>query len=207
MSSAKITLIGFYKMFDSLGDDLFKHLTLPDGIDKETLTDNILLRGGEFEVLLSDPEFLQLAIGTWSNKWQRTFNKWVTALNIEYNPLENYDRMESWQDDENNTSSASSHDTSSGSGDSGTVDKVSAYNSSTFENDTSTTTNTHNSNESNSTINNSSTRANTRTGRAHGNIGVTTSQQMLQSELDIATWNVYEHITDMFLSEFVIPIY
>ena len=46
-----------------------------------------------------------------------------------------------------------------------------------------------------------------RDGRIHGNIGVTTSQQMLQAELDIAQWNLYEHITDLFLSEFVIPIY
>ena len=47
----------------------------------------------------------------------------------------------------------------------------------------------------------------THEGRIHGNIGVTTSQQMLQAELDIAEWNIYEHITDLFLTEFVIPIY
>ena len=44
-------------------------------------------------------------------------------------------------------------------------------------------------------------------GRIHGNIGVTTSQQMLEAELKIAEWNIYEHITDLFLSEFIIPIY
>ena len=43
--------------------------------------------------------------------------------------------------------------------------------------------------------------------RAFGNIGVTTSQQMLQSELDIAAWNMYEHITDMFLDEFCVLLY
>ena len=43
--------------------------------------------------------------------------------------------------------------------------------------------------------------------RAFGNIGVTTSQQMLQSELDIDTWNLYEHITDMFLDEFCVLLY
>ena len=44
-------------------------------------------------------------------------------------------------------------------------------------------------------------------GRIHGNVGVTTSQQMLEAELSLAEWNLYEHITDLFLSEFVIPIY
>ena len=48
---------------------------------------------------------------------------------------------------------------------------------------------------------------NVHSGRLHGNIGVTTSQQMLEAELDIARWNIYEHITDIFLSEFIIPIY
>ena len=45
------------------------------------------------------------------------------------------------------------------------------------------------------------------TGHTHGNIGVTTSQQMLEAELKIDEWNIYEHITDLFLTEFVIPIY
>ena len=48
---------------------------------------------------------------------------------------------------------------------------------------------------------------NTRRGRAHGNIGVTTSQQMLQSELDIARWNLYNQITDMFLVEFTLMVF
>lgn len=41
----------------------------------------------------------------------------------------------------------------------------------------------------------------------YGNIGVTTSQQMLESELNIATWNLYEHISDIFIDEFCILIY
>ena len=41
----------------------------------------------------------------------------------------------------------------------------------------------------------------------HGNIGTITSQSMLESELNINAWNIYEHITDLFLTEFVIPIY
>ena len=45
------------------------------------------------------------------------------------------------------------------------------------------------------------------TGRTHGNIGVTTSQQMLQSELDIARFNLYNEAADLFLSEFCIYVY
>lgn len=45
------------------------------------------------------------------------------------------------------------------------------------------------------------------TGHRYGNQGITMSQQMLQSELDISKWNIYEHITDLFLRDFVIPIF
>lgn len=45
------------------------------------------------------------------------------------------------------------------------------------------------------------------TGRLHGNIGVTTSQQMLKSELDISRFNLYDESADLFLSEFCVYVY
>lgn len=42
---------------------------------------------------------------------------------------------------------------------------------------------------------------------AYGNIGVTTSQQMLQSELDIATFNLYSEISKLYMKELTIPVY
>ena len=222
---------------------LFGLLNLPPGIDKDTLINNILLRGGEFEVVYSNPDFYKSAIGLWSNKHYRTFEKWINALNIDYNPLENYDRMEEWSDAGSRTNTGTVSDTGSitntgtqstnttgkdnftGSGNSTNTDEISAYNSSSFQNDKKNTTNSSNSSETNTTTNSTRTdnltesNSNTRTdnlsektnsnriGRAHGNIGVTTSQQMLQSELDIAKWNIYEQITDLFLSEFCIMVY
>lgn len=243
MSSAKITTVGFYQYMNAYNNDLFGLLNLPPGIDKDTLVNNIMLRGGEFEVVYSNPDFYKSAIGLWSNKHYRTFEKWINALNIDYNPLENYDRMEEWSDSGSRTNTGTVSDSGiikntgtqstetigkdnfKGSGNSTSSDEISAYNSNSFQNDKKNTTNSSNSSETNTTTNNTRTdnlsesNSNTRTdnlsektnsdrkGRAHGNIGVTTSQQMLQSELDIAKWNIYEQITDLFLSEFCIMVY
>lgn len=243
MSSAKITTVGFYQYMNAYNNDLFGLLNLPPGIDKDTLVNNIMLRGGEFEVVYSNPDFYKSAIGLWSNKHYRTFEKWINALNIDYNPLENYDRMEEWSDtgsriNTGTVSDSGSHtntgtqstetignDNFKGSGNSTSSDEISAYNSNSFQNDKKNTTNSSNSSETNTKTNSTRTdnlsesNSNTRTdnlsektnsnriGRAHGNIGVTTSQQMLQSELDIAKWNIYEQITDLFLSEFCIMVY
>lgn len=207
MSSAKMTLIGYDTFFSNAGDDLFKNLTLPNGLSKDTLTSNILLEGGEFEVLYSDPYFMQDAIGLWADREQATFERWVSALSIEYAPLENYDRHEDWTDTLDSDGTSTSRGTSDTST-SGTVQEdVSAYDSSGYQPKNKTTTS--------ETIDNDTTDSNTSTldntghhaGRIHGNIGVTTSQQMLESELDLGYWNIYSRITDMFLKEFCIMIY
>ena len=207
MSSAKLTLIGCNAFFENIGDDLFKGLTLPEGLAKKTLTDNILLEGGEFEVLYSDPWALQNFISVWADREAATFKRWVDALAIEYAPLENYDRHEDWTDtlDSDGTSNTTgTNDTSTN----GTVTTdVSAFDSSSYQPKDKVT--------SSETIDNDTTESNTstldnegvHTGRIHGNIGVTTSQQMLEAELDLGYWNIYSRITDMFLKEFCIMIY
>ena len=232
MSAAKMTLIGLQKYMNDFKDDLFKNMTLPTGIDKDVLTDNFLLRGGEFEVLYPDPHFLQDAITLWSKKWYRTFDKWVAALAIEYNPLENYDRKEDYSDtlnkgiktsgrrDSGNTRTFANDDTTTPGTTITEERQVSAFDSSDYQpseqvittptgdgdvlSHTGTITDEYGEGTSGSETENSKT---VHDGRIHGNIGVLTSQKMLEEELQIAEWNLYEHITDLFLSEFIIPIY
>ena len=203
MSSAKFTLIGAYQFFNNAGDDLFKNLSLPEGIDKDTLTSNILLQGGEFEVQHADPFFIQSAIQIWSSVYHDTFTRWVSALDIEYAPLENYDHIEHWTDEVDGTGSSRS---------TGTLDTTqnnettkSAYDSSSYQpyDNVRTTNDTDSTDNTNTTMSNDSEH----NGRVHGNIGVTTSQQMLTQELDMGYWNLYERITQLFLQEFVIPVY
>ena len=287
MAIAKITMIGFYNYLAHDNEDLFEFLTVPEGIDKDTLVNNILLRGGEFEVLYSDPNFFKNMIGVWSNKWQRTMQRWINALSIDYNPLENYDRMEDWEDNGSRVSAESkkndasaqrtnvsqnsmtdaktnsdntvnsdkqersenaiAHDDSTSTGDGTTTNTRSAYESPGYQPHDKSESVTGGTNVSNgitsangTTTNNAVTStqgsANGTTnalnqtmgtdaetgsqtanavdktngvhsGRIHGNIGVTTSQAMLQAELDISKWNIYEEITNLFLNEFCIYLY
>ena len=196
MSAATLTLIGLYNE-DNTIFDLF---TVPDEIDKETLINNILLRSGEFEVLYPDPEFMKASIGNFANAWQPTFERWVNALSLEYNPLENYDRKEDWSDTRNGHTSGTTSGTTSNT----LTNKVSAYDAG----DALTTRGQDaNYGADSSSSSGESHEGAKHDGRIHGNIGVTTSQQMLLSELDLGYWNVYEKITDLFLTHFVIPVY
>lgn len=279
MSLSKITMIGLETALAYRNESLFDFMNLPNGIDKDVVEGNILMEGGEFEVLYANPDFMRQMIGIWTQKHYRTFDKWIKALNIEYSPLENYDRFESWDDtnnensnrkhsgtskDDNNTqrngtssdtsdgsvnNSRSEHDNEHNSGNNKTVttgkteNEVSAFDSNSYqpenqstnegqENGENSSDRTASRNSSDDTSTHSTSNGTTsdneifshsgstsdnedythgssgkHTGRIHGNIGVTTSQQMLQSELDIARFNIVQQITDLFLQEFCIMIY
>lgn len=220
MSSAKITLIGLYRWLNAENIDLFDAFkSLPEGIDKETLVNLILTEGGEFEPLYADANMMKGQIDLFVSQHMRTFTKWVKALAIEYNPIENYDRMEDWTDVNHNIESSTgnikndSNGNSSSKNTDNTNNNVSAFDDySMSPHDSSVTSSNSSANSSansssNSITNGSSDGNSTHTGRTHGNIGVTTSQQMLQSELDIARFNIYQQICDLFIDELLLAVY
>lgn len=249
MSVYKTTIPGLESVANEENKSLFDFLTVPEGMEKDDLVDNIIIQCGSYEALYSDIDFLRYAIGAWARKNQRTWTKWQEALDLEYNPLENYDRQESWDDGhQGNKSDSSSETTTTSSTESGTdsnthtynnvkdkhelhdlanEQKRAAFNSPNYENaekeigtgyeDTTRSGNETDSGANSLTSSGSGSKGvtssgndsylNRHTGRVHGNIGVTTSQQMLQSELDIARFNIYNQITDMFIVEFTLPVF
>ena len=90
MASAKMTLIGMY----NYRNDIFSELVLPSGIDADLFKQSLLMKGGEFEVLYPDPDFLKYSIKIWSSKWFRTFSEWLRGTEQRWNPIYNYDRFE-----------------------------------------------------------------------------------------------------------------
>lgn len=235
--------MGQEMMLQEDNHSLFDLLDLPEGIDKETLTDDIVMQGGEFEVLYSDPYFMRQAIGSWSKRHYRTFLKWISLLNMEYNPIENYDRMEEWTDkgkenlhqtghseDNITTDSSVNQDQSISTSDSGTTsgtteNKVSAFDSSTYQpsdqnitsgSSTNSGTTTGDTDTTSTSVTEGSTdrtdeshkgTESVHTGHMHGNIGTMTVQSMAQEEIELARFNIYDAITDLFLTEFCIMVY
>ena len=200
MSTMNMTIWGANEYLSRhQNETLFDLMTLPAGIDRDLLIDQIFLRSAEFEILYSNLDFMREAVGVWSRTNSRTFERWVKALSIDYEPLNNYDRTEEWTT--NNSFSNNTHN--HGYVDGSLTNNVSAYDSSGYQpHDQSTSrdnTDMNNDNSGNGTE--------VKTGRAFGNIGVTTSQQMLEAELSIAEWNLYYHIADLFVKEFTIPVY
>lgn len=96
----RMTLIGLYNYKQTFSQDLFSGLELPEGYDKQTFIDSLLLEHGEKCVLYSNPDFMQNAISAWGRKWFLELSRIYEALTAEYNPIYNYDRYEDYEDHE-----------------------------------------------------------------------------------------------------------
>lgn len=82
-------------------NDILDGLVLPNPLDQtdiNNIKNNILMETAELELYYTDPDFLKFAITTWSTKMVPNWTRIMNALNAEYNPIENYDRMEHWTD-------------------------------------------------------------------------------------------------------------
>lgn len=198
-----MTLIGLY----NYDPTIFDLMVLPPGIDEALVRDNILLQSSDFEVLYPDPDFLKAAVKRWADKWYFTFDKWQKALLIKYDPLNNYDRYEEYEDTgkETRADSGSSSGTTTSGGT--TQHDISAYDSSTMREDTKDTTSASGSDSTQSSSNGSTDTSLKHKAHLYGNIGITTSQQMLEAELEVARFNLVDQITDCFMSEFCLRVY
>lgn len=108
----RISIYGVLKVMP----DLFDEFALPSGLDRENVLNNIVLEATELELYYSEPEFLKDAIGIWSHKRLPVWERIMETLNMEYNPIENYDRKENWTDSGSGTNTEES--TSQGSNES-----------------------------------------------------------------------------------------
>ena len=204
----RLTLIGLYKYNPAV----FSNLTLPAAVDEETFIDSLLLEYGECPLIYPDYDFMKLAIGAWCRKWYSNIERIATALSAEYNPIHNYDKTETWTENEtneNNRGLTNNTDTTYVE-DSSNERTVSAYNESTYQpdnkniNDVDSTTNMETSIEENE----NKERQNTKSGRVYGNIGVTESSAMVQNELELRTnQNLYHILSEMFYREFCLYVF
>ena len=158
---------------------LFQGLQVPEGISKEHVINEILLQCAELEVLYPELSIMKLAITTWSVANQYTWQKLYDTMVVEYNPIWNVDATVEIDRE------------TSGSGNA--TDAVKGFNSNTWA-------------ESDKTDTSSSAEEDV-TERRTGNIGVTTTQQMLEQERKIAEFNMISYIAQSFKQRFCLLIY
>lgn len=193
MAKAKITLLGLFEYDPTIFSDMVLP-ELPSSWNKDDLVNNILLEAMDYEALYPDPDLMKNVIYLWSKKWYATFERWIKTMEIEYNPEYNFDKTVHWLDEGTTHGSADVSD--------GTQNDnyVTPYESDTLHQETRQTGTQRTQTTNDVTV------GNTHDGREFGNIGVTTTQQLLMSELELAEFNIMQRITDFFIADLTIPV-
>lgn len=185
-----INLCDFYGI-----DNIFKDIVLPDNIDKEILINTILDKCSLNEPLYYDMNLLNQKIKNFFLKNYDVYNRLVKAFSLEYNPIENYDRKEDTSRNiKRETNNSNIYNENS-------VSDISAFDSNGYQKDSKNVIDSDRK-ENNNLLENESF-----SNRVHGNIGVTTTQQMLESELNLRKkLNIYEIIANDFYDNFMLFI-
>ena len=163
----------------SFRSDILDDFKLPDGIDRDDFIEMLLFDTAELELLTPDPDIMKQLLGRWSNVRVNAWSKMLDTETVEYNPIHNYDRQEDWVDD--------------GTGSSITDLSVAGFNDADMADRERTGTGT--------------TTQSRHTARISGNIGVTTTQQMLESERESRKYSTVFEIIGEFKERFCLLVY
>ena len=163
----------------SFRSDILDDFKLPEGIDRDDFIEMLLFDTAELELLTPDPDIMKQLLGRWSNVRVNAWSKMLDTETVEYNPIHNYDRQEDWVDD--------------GTGSSVTDLSVAGFNDADMADRERTGTGT--------------TTQSRHTARISGNIGVTTTQQMLESERESRKYSTVFEIIGEFKERFCLLVY
>ena len=216
-------------------ENLFSNMVLPEGVDRDLVIDTILEKYGMQALVRPDPSYMRKHIGVWSRRKLWTWTKLYNTLNLEYNPIDNTDKYEDYTDTRTTerttagTNSSTSdgtdkrmeNESASGSRNETAEHDVSAENASDYQPDSRDVTrgsnedSRENTASSTTSLNSSGTNSETEnytdtfthTLHTHGNIGVTTTQQMIESERESVRYNLVEEIAADYQTAFCLDIY
>lgn len=207
MAFASISILGLY----TWNTELFDNLVLPEGMSRDVLIPELVTECSDFPLLYPDYDFMKMLIGVWSTKELSIWQAMYRSENFEYNPIENYDRHEQISREVEGSSSGSASNTREARGSTSGESKNSstAFNTVSYQ-ETNKTNSTGTSSESGSDSGESSTESSgseTITSHMHGNIGVTTAQQMIEGYRTVSDFCTYDFIIKSFKNRFCIQVY
>lgn len=177
-------MVGFSaeKYFSPLAIRIIKKSCVDAGIDFDKLIDGTLTDSEKqslIRYLFATNGFGSIIYNRYSIKWKKIWD----ALNTAYNPLENYSMEEKRTPDLTKTTN--------GTGTTSTDSQTGIFG---FNSASSNPSGTIDGNQTDTITDRTETETGTDTTERSGNIGVTTSQQMLQSEFEVRKYDFYKEI-------------
>ncbi len=200
MAQPTLSIAGLYRFNEHLFDDMY----IPESLDRDTVVASIIMETEGLEALYVDVPFMMSAIKYWSITMRHKWDKLVASMNFEYNPIWNKDGVRIHTETEDKSSERDE-----------TVADSTASTSNNFGAGFNTTSGL--TNRERDTVQNSgqvktdddlkeSTKRESKDVE-QGNIGVTSTQQLIKEEREVADINIYSIIAKDFKHKFCIQVY
>lgn len=220
---ATLDLLGIYN-YDPTILDLMQ---IPAALDRRTLIDNLIMETAELEILYPNADFLKSAIGSWSAKNLHVWEELYDTTQYEYNPIwnkdgtiieletrdlkgsdhttDNTDRVDDLQDREsrdlNDKNLHSVYGFNSSSAAPESLDEGEYRGSDTFDH----TGRQDIDREFQKNTTDTGTVKHERT--EQGNIGLTSTQELIEKQRDVVKFNIMDVIIKDFMQRFCIGVY
>ena len=226
----KLTLWGMNDYLDGTLLDFLSESLPEDTFDPEIMEQLIYAECGDLYPYYQVPLYCKQHIKNFFDRNAEQFKRVWDALYSEYNPIENYDRIEAWSDSHSESTrdseslsmssseSVSAVTSSSDSQSSSANGNISAFNSPTMQPQSASTGNAATSgrtnNDTRGTSNSLRAGLNVKDniarddhrGRVHGNIGVTSSQQLINQSIELGSYDIYIWVISLFRKNIISSI-
>lgn len=222
MARALVPIATLYNYEHSIFDGFYSK-----GISKEDMINHFILSFGDLTPVYQKPSMLKMHIASVAKSLQWSIDHLWEVTQLEYNPIENYDRYEHWTDHKDGTFDKGDVNTN-GTYQKGTVTdtvgqgqtdthSVAAFNSNTAQlasvdevQQKGTNTTAYGADSTSGTQSfdtDKSVDDSVHDGRIHGNIGVTTSQKMIESEIKLTRYNYMDQVCEMYAQRLLIGVW
>lgn len=186
---ASLSIMGLYAFDPSIFDcvnDVTATYTDPEGesyytyIHAEDIVNSIVLELAEMELVHPDGDYMKMAIPLWWTRKRRVYDALLETTLYKYDPIANYDRRETWTDTGK------------------ILDNTAEHFAAGYDSETPTLA-------GKDTATGESTSGHT--GRISGNIGVMSTQELINRQRDVVQFDVVSVIISDFKKEFCIMLY
>ena len=204
-----MNLINLTRYFNDIYEkDLFENIKINPGLDKDLLVNTILDYCGIWDCVADDPLLMQKKIEIFFYRRYDTYSRLIETLQSDYNPLHNYDRYEKKNENRKFKGTDTTDETIDSIINETDENKVSAFNNATYQPSSEDITTGKNQDKKNGTYGKNDNEDYITDNHLYGNIGVTTSQQMLESEINLREkYNIYEIIAKDFFKQLMVGCY
>lgn len=196
---ARLSTLGLY----NYDPTIFDPLEMPGDLDKDVFIQRLLAECAELPVLYPNPEIFRQQLAAWAAQHAWTWAELYKTMHYDYNPIHNYDRHEETDDDTkttvDNNQVGNVHTVAQTTGKNAAYPTNSLVTADQQDGDTTNDSTNRVTGEDNTTYKHRA--------YLYGNIGVTTTQQMIDAQRESVRYNLYSEMIADFVDAFCVRLY